>query len=174
LRAIPWVFSWSQARFNLTGWYGMGSAIKTLFERDNDAYGRLKASVESWPFLRYTLIQVETNLLNADKHWMQTFADQVPDKQLGDALLQKLLNEHSEALLQIGELLGTPAGERRTAQMENVNLRGEPLYRLHALQMDYLQQWRAIKHLDTDDSKKLLQKLLLLVNAIAGGLKHTG
>lgn len=174
LRAIPWVFSWSQSRFNLTGWYGMGSAIKTLFENNNDAYARLKTSVEAWPFLRYTLIQVETNLLNADKHWMQTFADQVPDKPLGEALLQKLLNEHSEALWQIGQLLGTPAEERRITQMENVNLRGEPLYRLHALQMDYLKQWRAIKHLDTDESKKLLQKLLLLVNAIAGGLKHTG
>jgi phosphoenolpyruvate carboxylase len=174
LRAIPWVFSWSQARFNLTGWYGMGSAIKTLFENDRDAYSRLQASVESWPFLRYTLIQVETNLLNADKHWMKTFAEQVPDKQLGEALLQKLLIEHEEALLQIGQLLGTPAGERRTAQMENVNLRGEPLYRLHALQMDYLKQWRTIKDVDAEESNKLLQKLLLLVNAIAGGLKHTG
>lgn len=174
LRAIPWVFSWSQARFNLTGWYGIGAALKSLSENNKDSYSRLQASVETWPFLKYTLIQVETNLLNADKHWMQAFAEQVPDKPLGAALLQKLMEEHTEALLQIGALLGTPAEERRTTQMNNVNLRGEPLYRLHALQMDYLSQWRAIKDADTEESKALLQKLLLLVNAIAGGLKHTG
>jgi phosphoenolpyruvate carboxylase len=152
----------------------MGAALKTLLENNKDAYARLQSSVESWAFLKYTLIQVETNLLNADKHWMQSFAEQVPDKQLGKALLQNLMKEHSEALFQIGELLGTPAEARRTTQMDNVNLRGEPLYRLHALQMDYLSEWRSIRDSDTDESKALLQKLLLLVNAIAGGLKHTG
>lgn len=174
LRAIPWVFSWSQARFNLTGWYGLGSAIRQMKETDPVGYKKLLDAVETWPFLKYTLIQVETNLLNADTRWMEAFAALVPDAALAKTMMGKMMSEFNEALEQISTLLGTPSSDRRTTQMENVHLRGEALGKLHELQLAYLAEWRAIPDKETDGARELLKKLLLLVNAIAGGLKHTG
>jgi phosphoenolpyruvate carboxylase len=174
LRAIPWVFSWSQSRFNLTGWFGFGTALQQLQEKDADAYGQLQLAVEAWPFLKYTLIQVETNLLNADLQWMTAFAEQVPDATVREEIFGMMMADHSAGLAQIANMLGTPAEDRRTTQVSNVQLRGEALGRLHQLQLNYLAEWRAIKDTDEKRSSDLLTRLLLIVNAIAGGLKHTG
>ncbi len=174
LRAIPWVFSWSQSRYNLTGWFGFGTALKQLQENDSDTFQQLKSSVDGWPFLKYTLIQVETNLLNADLHWMRAFADQVPDEAIREEIFGMMMADHSAGLELIADMLGTPATERRTTQVENVHLRGEALGKLHELQLKYLAEWRTVKNTNEELSSDLLTKLLLLVNAIAGGLKHTG
>jgi len=174
LRAIPWVFSWSQARYNLTGWFGFGSALRQLKEADSVAYEQLKSAVEGWPFLKYTLIQVETSLLNADLHWMQAFAGQVPDAVVREEVFGMMMADHSAGLTLIADMLGTPAENRRTTQVENVALRGEALGKLHELQLKYLAEWRAVKDSDEERSSDLLSKLLLIVNAIAGGLRHTG
>jgi phosphoenolpyruvate carboxylase len=174
LRAIPWVFSWSQARYNLTGWFGFGTALKQLQDEDAEAYEHLKSAVEGWPFLKYTLIQVETNLLNADLRWMRAFAEQVPDAVVREEIFSMMLADHSNGLNLIADMLGTPAAERRTTQVENVELRGEALGKLHELQLKYLAEWRAVKDSDEERSSDLLSKLLLIVNAIAGGLRHTG
>ncbi|MCB0616131.1 MAG: phosphoenolpyruvate carboxylase, partial [Phaeodactylibacter sp.] len=66
LRAIPWVFSWNQARFNLTGWFGVGTALSQLQEQAPQHWETLHAAATDWPFLYYTLIEVETSLLNSD------------------------------------------------------------------------------------------------------------
>jgi len=174
LRAIPWVFSWSQARYNLTGWFGFGSALMQLKKEDPGAYEQLKSAVDSWPFLKYTLIQVETSLLNADLHWMKAFAGQVPDAGVREEIFGMMMADHSAGLNGIAEMLGTPAENRRTTQVENVALRGEALGKLHELQLKYLAEWRAVKDSDEERSSDLLSKLLLIVNAIAGGLRHTG
>nr|MCU0403969.1 phosphoenolpyruvate carboxylase [Chitinophagaceae bacterium] len=174
LRAIPWVFSWSQARFNLTGWFGFGTALKEL-RADNEAgWKKLKDAVETWPFLKYTLIQVETNLLNADTKWMQAFANLVPDAGVRDEVFSMMMEDYGEGLTQIAGLLGSQAEERRTTQIENAKLRGEALGKLHELQIKFISEWRSVKDTDEQKSNELLQKLLLLVNAIAGGLRHTG
>lgn len=172
LRAIPWVFSWSQARYNLTGWFGVGTALQQLQAAHPEGYKALQAAFDNWPFLKYALIQVETNLLNADVHWMQAFAHQVPDAAVRTELLGMLLADHAEGLRQISHIIGSPAADRRTAQMENVSLRGEALGRLHAQQLATLTQWRSLP--DGSEKEALLPTLLMLVNAIAGGLKHTG
>ncbi len=173
LRAIPWVFSWSQSRFHLTGWYGMGSALEQLSREHPEAFGQLKQAVESWPFLKYTLIQVETNLLQTDKNWMERFAALAEEPARTD-LLDLLLTDHNRGLLQIATLLGSPASERRTTQLQNLKLRGQVLDQLHHLQIAYLQNWRNTPDTDSAGKEHLLSRLLMLVNAIAGGLRNTG
>lgn len=174
LRAIPWVFSWSQSRFNLTGWFGFGTALNQLQTESIDGWLRLKEAVNTWPFLKYTLIQVETNLLNADSRWMKAFSQLVPDAKVRDEVFGIMMQDHGQGLTQIADLLGSPASDRRTTQMENANLRGEALGKLHELQIRFISEWRSVKDKDEARSNHLLQKLLLLVNAIAGGLRHTG
>ena len=173
LRAIPWVFSWSQSRFHLTGWYGIGSALEQLSQDDPAAYDQLQKAVETWPFLKYTLIQVETNLMQTDTHWMKRFAALAEGP--GEAtLLDWLLTDHTKGLRQIAVLLGSDAAERRTTQLNHLTLRGQVLDQLHHLQIDYLQKWRDTPDSDAENKNHLLSMLLMLVNAIAGGLRNTG
>jgi phosphoenolpyruvate carboxylase len=174
LRAIPWVFSWSQARFNLTGWFGFGTALKTLRAQDPEAWHQLKDAVEFWPFLKYTLIQVETNLLNADKKWMQEFAGMVPDQKIRQEIFGMMMDDYGTGLTQIADMLGGSVEGRRTTQLENAKLRGQALGKLHELQLKLIAEWRTVKDTDEEKSDALLKRLLLLVNAIAGGLRHTG
>lgn len=174
LRAIPWVFSWSQARFNLTGWFGVGFALKTLREQYADTYQQLKEMVSELPFLHYTLINIETNLYNADTELMQAYSQLVEDKRIRTELLDLILSEHALSVSEVGALLGGNTETRRINLLDNVNRRKKALHTLHKLQIQQLQNWRAIKDSSTEESEKLLIELLMLTTAIASGLKNTG
>jgi phosphoenolpyruvate carboxylase len=170
LRAIPWVFSWSQSRFGITGWFGIGSALETLRLEFPKAHAELVAETKHWPFLRYLLIQVETNLLNADPEIMRQFSEFVPVEEGREAILQLILDDHAKGLAEIEAFFKEPRATRRTQQLKNIERRKGALNALHALQMDFLGKWRA----NPEDQADHLNHLLLTINAIAGGLKNTG
>jgi phosphoenolpyruvate carboxylase len=174
LRSIPWVFSWSQSRFNLPGWFGTGTALKKLGETSPEDLAHLQKAASEWPFLKYQLIQIETNLLNADPEIMKVFAAMVPSESVREEFMSLVLSDYEEALKQIEYLMVQPTEERRVTQLENVKLRGGPLTLLHQMQIEYIKQWRKLKETDPEESSRVLLRLLLLVNAISGGLRKTG
>ena len=174
LRSIPWVFSWSQSRFNLTGWFGSGQALNWLKTNHPDDFEYLAGLVHSWPFLMYRLIQVETNLLKADPQIMKAYASLVPDKEVSNSLMQLILTDFREGVNQIETLLGAPAKQRRINRIENQSLRSTGLSLLHQMQLEYIEWWRSETNLSPEAKEALLMKLLLTVNAISGGLKSTG
>lgn len=174
LRAIPWVFSWNQARFNLTGWFGVGTALRQLQQEAPEQWSALHAAAANWPLLYYTLIEVETSLLNADASIMNEFALLVPQVEIRDSLMKLLLEDHESGLHQITALFGQAVAERRKSQLQNIALRSKVLANLHALQLQYLKDWRGVKESAPEAAEPLLKKLLMLTNGIAGGLKSTG
>jgi len=174
LRSIPWVFSWSQARFNLTGWFGTGTAFQQLKEESPQDFAKLKSVANEWPFLRYRLIQIETNLLQTDPQVMQSFANRVSDSSTRTELMDLILTDREAGLHLIEELMGAPTTERRVSQLENIQLRRKALAMLHAIQLSYIQRWRVQEARTPDENEHMLLILLLLVNAISGGLKGTG
>lgn len=185
LRAIPWVFSWAQSRFHLTGWYGVGTALKRLHDEDTNSYDLLREVANRWPLLRYALIQVETNLLSADPAVMQHYASMVSDAQVRSTMMNLMLEEHACGLEHIAALLGGSAEERRETQLYNRAMRGSGLKALHALQIEYLKRWREAgpgseqgtgsgSGTGPGQGASQLPVLLLLVNAISGGLRNTG
>ncbi len=174
LRAIPWVFSWKQSRFNLTGWFGIGTGFQQLKAQFPEAYQQLKEVSEKWPFLMYLLIQVETNLLNADPKVMEAFAQLVKNANTREELMRVLQADYREGLAQISDIFEEPAATRRVNQLENIKRRGSILALLHQLQLDYLTEWRSIKESDPEHADTLLKRLLAITNAISGGLKSTG
>jgi phosphoenolpyruvate carboxylase len=173
LRAIPWVFSWAQSRFHLTGWYGVGTALERLHSEHNINYGMLQEVANRWPLLRYALIQVETNLLSADTGVMQAYAALVQDAKVRATILDLLLHERTTGLEHIATLLGGRAEERRETQLYNRAMRGSGLRFLHTLQIEQLIRWRAAGP-GSEPANAALPVLLLLVNAISGGLRNTG
>jgi phosphoenolpyruvate carboxylase len=169
LRAIPWVFSWSQSRFFLPGWYGVGSALQQLETSQPDGYAELQQHVDSWAFLRYVLTNIETTLLSSDRELMQLYAALVPDAATRDALLGDILQEHAWTAAHVQRLLGSPNGARRPRLQKTLQPRAAALRPLHLRQISLLRQWRA-----EPNQVALLNDILLTVNAIASGLRTTG
>jgi len=174
LRAIPWVFSWNQSRFNITGWFGIGFALKKLIDEFPDEYKTLKNTLNDWPFLKYLLIHVETNLIIADTTIMQEYAALVKEDTIKNHFLNLILNDHNEGIKQIEAIFDEPLENRRINQLENLNKRDNELKILHLLQVKYMKEWREIKEVDPEKAEILLTKLLSLINSISSGLKSTG
>lgn len=174
LRSIPWVFSWSQSRFNLTGWFGTGRALQQLNEHSPQDIEALQDMADHWPFLKYRLIQIETNLLNADLRIMRKFVQFVPNASVRSDLMKLIEEDYERALQHIEHVMNRPTTERRVTKMENISLRGRALTLLHDIQIRSIKEWRSLKETDPKAADQLLLKLLLLVNALSGGLKGTG
>ena len=174
LRSIPWVFSWNQSRFNLTGWFGTGMALEAYMTQSPEDIPALKEAAAQWPFLKYGLIQIETNLLNSDPEIMKDFAGLVPDTNVRKELMELILSDYSLGLKQIEDLMGAPASQRRDSRLEDNALRYRSLQMLHVIQIGALKKWRELKVSDPKQADQILLKLLLLVNALSGGLKSTG
>ena len=62
LRAIPWVFAWGQARFNMTSWFGVGTALEKLMLESPDEYAAVKKALKQDPFVRYVITNVDTRV----------------------------------------------------------------------------------------------------------------
>jgi len=174
LRSIPWVFSWNQSRFNLTGWFGTGKALSKFKEEHPEDFEYLKTAAQDWPFLKFGLIQIETNLLNSDTEIMKAFADLVDDPTIKTELMELILGDYEMCHDQIENLMGTSVENRRISRLENNKLRKEALSTLHEIQIQTLKKWRKVRETNPQENNELLLMLLLLVNALSGGLKGTG
>jgi phosphoenolpyruvate carboxylase len=174
LRSIPWVFSWSQSRFNLTGWFGTGTALDAFQEQNPEDFDTLKHLAKDWPFLKYLLIQIESNLLNADVDIMNSFAELVQDSQTRQALMDLILADYQTSLRKIDSVMGESVEARRFSRIEDRKLRDDALKVLHQIQLSDLAWWRSMREKDPEQGEKCLLQLLLLVNALSGGLKSTG
>jgi len=93
LRAIPWVFSWTQARFYFPGWYGVGSALKELKETSPENFEKLKEGIKTSVFVRYVLTNVEANLASANRDLMDLYAGLVTDTAVKDKFMKLIDDE---------------------------------------------------------------------------------
>lgn len=172
LRAIPWVFSWNQSRFNLTGWFGIGHALESLRMNDPELYQMLHDQSGKWPLLRYILIQVETNVMSADPSWMSVYSDLVKNEMIRKDILKRIMTEYQKSLDELATMFQQSREKRRVSQINNMKRRKNALDALHHLQLQNLQKWRAEK---TEVSEEVrIKKLLEITTALANGLKNTG
>jgi len=174
LRAIPWVFSWNLSRFALTGWYGVGRALNELKKQKPLKFKELKQFIDSWPFLKFLFIQIETNLILANSDLMKRYADLESDSSIRIKLLGMILTDYEAGINCIEELLGESLAIRRVGQIDNLKCRERELLVLHELHIKYLKEWRAIKETNPVEGDQILTKLLSIINSISGGLKNTG
>lgn len=174
LRAIPWVFSWNLSRITLTGWYGLGAALKALKEEKPAEFNELKAIANSWSFIKYLMIQTETNLILSDLEIMKRYAELDEDKAEKELFMNKILTDYQNGFQMIEELFDEPAASRRDNQYDNLKWRNDKLVTLHHLHIKYLSLWRTMDDENSLERDKILNKLLSLTNAISSGLKNTG
>lgn len=175
LRAIPWVFSWNQSRFYLPGWYGIGSALVELKEKNPENFSLLKTEVKDWNFLYYVMSNVVLNLVYADPEIMKLYTSLVPNVQLGEKFLNIILEEYNKTITMMEEIFDSKLGVKKPQLMESFQYRKKGLHLLHKEQVYLLKKWREMLLVDnTEKAESILMNLLLTVNAVASGLKTTG
>ncbi|MFP4353395.1 MAG: phosphoenolpyruvate carboxylase [Puniceicoccaceae bacterium] len=170
LRAIPWVFSWSQARFFLPGWYGLGTGLRQLSEEE---INRLRTDANTWPFLRYVLTNIETSLSGSDPRIMEEYSRLVPDEDLRDRLFSKILREREDTRAALLRLFGSEQSERRPRLEKTLRPRNAALIPLHREQIRLLKIFRSDDP-GGEEKERLVGRLLQTINAISSGLRTTG
>ncbi|MFT6863889.1 MAG: phosphoenolpyruvate carboxylase [Akkermansiaceae bacterium] len=174
LRAIPWVFSWTQARFYLPGWYGVGSGLEAIGDK---AYQNIKDNLPEFDFLRYVFTNVESSLASANPEMMKHYADLCPDEALRERLLDQILTEYEKTSRLVHDLFGRAFDSRRPRMEKTLAVREVPLHVLHRQQITLLKRWRdAGSPIESEDGKfnRDFLALQLTINAISSGLRETG
>ena len=167
LRAIPWVFSWTQNRHVLPGWYGLGTALRQAIETHGEAL--LAGMFDEWLFVRALLEDVEMVLAKADMRIAERYAELADEE---TARIFPIIRAEFDLTVEL--ILRLKRADALLAHdptlQRAIRLRNPYVDPMSLLQVDLLRRWRADDRRDDD----LLRALLLCVNGIAHGLQNTG
>ncbi|MFT5286226.1 MAG: phosphoenolpyruvate carboxylase [Planctomycetota bacterium] len=167
LRAIPWVFAWTQCRAVLPGWFGVGSGLVSAIE----AYGldSVRSAVREWAFLDTFLSDVEMVLAKSDLDIAARYAELAGD--VGARLFPMISEEHARCIETILELREASALlERDPSLQRSIRLRNPYVDPMSFVQVDFLRRWREGGREDPELERVLVQT----VRGIARGLRNTG
>jgi phosphoenolpyruvate carboxylase len=172
LRAIPWVFSWTQSRHLVPGWFGLGLALQERLGADPSCLERLRNMYERWPFFRDLVDNAQMTLAKADMAIAARYAALVSDegaRAVHERIEQGYLASVAAicAVAKVGTLLEQEAELKSSLERRNTFL--DPL---HVIQVELLKRMRSAPDLRTE--KDLEEAILLSINGIAAGLKNTG
>ena len=192
LRAIPWVFGWTQSRFLLPSWFGVGTALATELESDPDAIVLLRVLHQRWPFFRMLISKVEMTLSKVDldvAHHYVTSLGSDANRESFNNIFEIISSEYNLTKRLVLEITGKPRllSDDPALQL-SVDLRNRTIIPLGFLQVALLRRLRGqdrqppmsdssvdeftVKR--TYSRSELLRGALLTINGIAAGMRNTG
>ncbi|MCB4805364.1 phosphoenolpyruvate carboxylase [Methylobacterium brachiatum] len=174
LRAIPWVFAWSQNRHVITGWYGVGSGLASFLEvRGRDGEATLKRLFQESRVFRLVLDEVEKTLMMVDLDIARAYAGLVPDAGVRDRIFAMIEAEYAltrEMVLRVSG--GTELAERFPLFRDRLKGRLPTINQVGREQVELLARYRA--ETDEDRREAVKSALLLSINCIAVAFGSTG
>jgi phosphoenolpyruvate carboxylase len=165
LRAIPWVFSWAQARVMLPGWYGAGQALHAFKDR-----GLLREMAATWPFFQSTLDNMEMVLAKSDMTIAKRYSTLVEDRALGEALFGRIETAWKTTHDTLLDITGqTQLLQKHPALEASIRLRLPYIEPLNLLQVELLKRHRA-----GETDARVREGIQLSINAVATALRNSG
>ncbi|MDG4903154.1 MULTISPECIES: phosphoenolpyruvate carboxylase [unclassified Mesorhizobium] len=173
LRAIPWVFAWSQNRHLLTGWYGIGSALNAFVTVRGEAGRELLARMfERSRFFRLIVDEAEKTLYQSDMEIAQLYAGLVADADAAWRIYGRIGAEYELTRRLIGDLTGGDLSARFPMFKRRFDNLRRQMDDIHRLQVDLLREVRTSP--GTADRRRTTDALLVSINCISAGLGWTG
>ncbi len=171
LRAIPWVFSWSQARIMLPGWYGAGTAFTNWVGSNHSLWEELSEFYRTWPFFRSTMSTMGMVLAKTDLGIARRFAQLAIDADVRGAaeVWSRISNEHALALNAHTQITGAALLADNPSLARSIRNRFPYLDPLNHLQVAYLRRFRG-----GDTSEQVRRGIHLTINGLATGLRNSG
>src|SRR5262245_15216625 len=170
LRAIPWVFSWSQSRAMIPGWYGFGAAVRQWVEGGKGTAAERLAMREAWPFFRAMLSNLDMVLAKTDLGIAGRYAELVEDRFFGKSIFQHIETEWHASREQLFAITGaTEFLADNPTLARSIRNRFAYLDPLNHLQVELLRRYRG-----GDQDERTVRAIHLTINGIAAALRNSG
>jgi phosphoenolpyruvate carboxylase len=173
LRAIPWVFSWTQNRHLLPAWYGLGTAVEQFVAQDGSAWECLGEMYRSWDFFRGTIDNAVMALAKADMGIAHAYAKLVGSGQGGNAIWELIKAEFERSRAAVLKITGTSELLENTPWLaRSINIRNPFVDPLNLMQVEFLRKMRGDP---TEEQRAEIRDVMrLTIQGVASGLRTTG
>jgi phosphoenolpyruvate carboxylase len=168
VRAIPWVFSWTQSRINLPGWFGLGTALREHIDRSEEGIEDLRTMYRTWPFFRSVIDNAQITLATADMRIAARYARLLGDE--SQKVFHRLGTEYELVVSSILQITVQSELLEGSLLARSIQLRNPYVDPMHCAQMVLLQRL----HERPDDAEEVRAAVLHTINGIAAGLQTTG
>lgn len=174
LRAIPWVFSWTQSRYLLPAWYAAGTAFQEYVDGDPQRLATLQAMYRKYGFFGMLIDSLQMALAKADLNIARQYAGMIHD----ETIRERIFGLIEEEFRRTKEMILAITGQKDILDnvpviQESIKLRNPYVDPLSYLQVQLLMELREKRAAGEDDAE-LLRQVLLTINGIAAGLRNTG
>jgi phosphoenolpyruvate carboxylase len=172
LRAIPWVFAWTQSRHLIPAWYGLGYALQEFID-DHPSNGLhlLRRMYQGWPFFTILINNAEASLAKTDLYIASRYASLVRPRSLAESIFGRIQEEYERSVREVLAVSGSNhLLEHQPVLAESIRLRNPYVDPLNFLQTRFLEKWRRAP----EQQPEILHLLQITVGGIAFGMKSTG
>ncbi|WP_026691460.1 phosphoenolpyruvate carboxylase [Alteribacter aurantiacus] len=171
LRAIPWVFAWTQCRHMLPAWYAAGTGLAAFAEKSEENVKMLQEMYEAWPFFQATVNNLQMALMKADMQTAKEYVALVEDHSVSERIFGDIEEEYNRTKNVLLDISGDKELLDHTPNIQgSVHRRNPYVDPLSFLQVDLIRKMRE----SDDQSDELLTEVLLTISGVAAGLVNTG